>query len=153
MNNSSCLIALNKKARYDYHIEQTFEAGVVLQGWEVKSLRAKKVQLQDSHIIIKKGELWLLNSIITPLITVSTHFVPDQSRTRKLLLNKSEISKLCGSVERKGYTLIPLSLYWKNSLVKCEIALAKGKKEHDKRQIIKERDWQRSKDRLIKSLK
>jgi len=145
-------IAVNRKAHHDYAIEDHFEAGLVLEGWEVKSLRAGRVQLDQSYVLLKKGEAWLLGSLITPLLTASTHIVPDAQRTRKLLLHQSELNKLIGSVERKGYTLIPLKLYWKHNRVKLDIALAKGKKQHDKRAAEKERDWQRDKQRIIKKL-
>ncbi len=143
-------IVVNKKAKHDYFIEQCFEAGVVLEGWEVKSLRAGRVQLRDSYVVFKNNEAWLLGALITPLSSASTHIHPDPTRTRKLLLNKSELDKLYGSVERKGYTLIAISLYWKKGKVKCEIALAKGKKEYDKRQTKKERDWKLQKSRILK---
>lgn len=145
-------IALNRKARHEYTMEQFFEAGIVLHGWEVKSLRAGRVQLDQSYVLLKNGEAFLLGGSITPLITASTHVHPDPQRTRKLLLHASELSKLIGSVERKGYTLIPLKLYWKGNHVKLEIALAKGKKTHDKRAAEKDRDWQRDKQRLAKKL-
>lgn len=143
-------IAQNKKARHDYFIEERFEAGLSLLGWEVKSLRAGKAQLSDSYVIIKNGEAFLLGTLITPLATVSTHFIPDPTRTRKLLLHRAQLSKLIGAVERKGYTIVPLSLYWSHGLAKCEIGLAKGKQEHDKRETEKNRDWQREKQRLMK---
>ncbi len=143
-------IAVNRKARHDYFIEERFEAGVVLEGWEVKSLREGKVQLDQAYVILKDGAPWLFGSQITPLSTVSTHITPDPQRTRKLLLNAREISKLIGQVERKGYTLVPLSLYWKKNRVKLEIGLAKGKKLHDKRETEKERDWVRQKQRLMR---
>jgi SsrA-binding protein len=148
--NTDSKIAQNRKARHDYFIEDTYEAGVALQGWEVKSLRAGRVQLDQGYVFLKDGEVWLFGALITPLPTVSTHFVADPQRTRKLLLNKREISKLIGNVERKGYTLVPLSLYWKNNRIKLEIGLAKGKKLHDKRATEKDRDWQRQKQRLFK---
>ncbi|MDR3478573.1 MAG: SsrA-binding protein SmpB [Gammaproteobacteria bacterium] len=144
-------IALNRKALHEYSIEDRFEAGISLQGWEVKSLRAGRVQLDQSYVIVKNGEAWLLGSNMTPLQTASTHINPDPQRTRKLLLHAKELSKLIGSVERKGYTLIPLSLYWKNNRVKLAIALAKGKKQHDKRAAEKERDWKRDKQRILKN--
>lgn len=122
----------------------------MLEGWEVKSLRAGKTQLDQSYVLLKNGEVWLLGASITPLQTASTHIHPDPQRTRKLLLNKSELNKLIGNVERKGYTLIPLSLYWKGKHIKLQIALAKGKKEHDKRATEKDRDWKRQKQRLLK---
>lgn len=143
-------ITTNKKARFDYYIEKDYEAGLVLEGWEVKSLRAGKVNLTDAHVIIKNEEAWLIGAQIQPLITTSTHTHADPTRTRKLLLNHHELKHLIGSVERQGYTLIPLSLYWKNNRIKIAIALAKGKKEHDKRDTIKERDWQRSRARIMK---
>lgn len=144
-------IAQNKKARFDFFVEEEFEAGLVLQGWEVKSLRAGRVQLIDSHIIIKHGEAWLLGSQIQPLMTASTHIETDPVRTRKLLLHRKELDKLIGHVERKGYTIVALSLYWKQNRVKAKIALAKGKKQHDKRETTKARDWQRDKARLMKT--
>ncbi len=147
----SSTIALNKKARHDFFIEERFEAGLALEGWEVKSLRAGRVQLSESYVLIKSGEAWLFGAHISPLTTASTHIHPDPLRTRKLLLHKSELNKLIGQVERKGYTLAPLALYWKRGRAKLEIGLAKGKKEHDKRAVLKDRDWQREKARLLKS--
>jgi SsrA-binding protein len=144
-------IALNKKARFDYYIEEEFEAGLVLEGWEIKSLRAGKVNLSDAHVIVKRGEAFLLGSQIQALPTAAAHLHPDPSRTRKLLLHKRELDQLIGHVERQGYTLIPLSLYWKKNKVKMRLALAKGKKTHDKRETIKERDWQRTRARLMKN--
>lgn len=149
--NDDHIIAVNRKAHHEYLIEERFEAGVVLEGWEVKSLRAGKIQLDQGYVIIKNHACWLLGSSITPLITASTHTTHDPQRTRKLLLHQKEINKLIGSVERKGFTLIPLRLYWKNNRVKLEIALAKGKKLHDKRATEKDRDWQRQKQRILKS--
>jgi SsrA-binding protein len=145
-------IALNRKAHHEYQIEERFEAGIALQGWEVKSLRASRVQLDQSYVLLKNNEAWLFGGQITPLQTASTHIHADPQRSRKLLLTHRELSKLIGSVERKGYTLIPLSLYWKNKHIKLEIALAKGKKLHDKRATEKERDWQREKQRTLKNL-
>ena len=147
----SSTIALNKKARHDYTIEETFEAGMVLEGWEVKSLRAGRVQIRDSYVLIKDGEAWLLGALITPLPTASTHIQPEPQRTRKLLLNRAELNKLIGAVERKGYTVVPTAMYWKKGHAKLEIALAKGKQAHDKRASEKERDWGREKQRLLKS--
>ncbi|GAB1267872.1 SsrA-binding protein SmpB [Aurantivibrio infirmus] len=147
---SSNTIALNKRARFDYHIEDTVEAGVVLQGWEVKSIREGKVQLTDSYVLFKDGEAWLLGAQIQPLNTASTHYVTDPIRTRKLLLKNKEIGKLRAAAEQKGYTIVATKLYWKNHLVKCAIALAKGKQDHDKRATIKERDWNREKSRTLK---
>lgn len=144
-------IALNKKARYEYFIEERFEAGLALQGWEVKSMRAGKVQLSDAYVIIKGNEAYVIGVLVTPLGTASTHIHPDSTRTRKLLLNRAELDELIGAVERKGYTLIPLAMYWKNSRAKLEIGLAKGKKLHDKREVERDRDWQRDKARVMKS--
>jgi SsrA-binding protein len=143
-------IALNRKARHEFSIEEHFEAGLVLRGWEIKSLRAGRVQLDQSYVLLKDGEAFLFGASITPLLTASTHVVAEPQRTRKLLLKQRELSKLIGSVERKGYTLIPLRLYWKNDYVKLDIALAKGKKLHDKRADEKDRDWARQKQRLLK---
>jgi SsrA-binding protein len=143
-------IAVNRKAHHDYSIEERFEAGMVLQGWEVKSLRAGKVQIDQAYVIIKNHECWLLGGQISPLQTTSTHVIADPTRTRKLLLHSRELGKLSGNIDRKGYTLVPLSLYWKNNRVKMEIGLAKGKKLHDKRATEKDRDWQRQKQRIAK---
>lgn len=147
---NSSNIALNRKARYDYTLEQTFEAGMVLQGWEVKSLRAGRAQLADSYVIIKQGEAWLLGCHITPLLSASTHIHTDATASRKLLLHRAELKRLTGAIEQKGYTLVPVKLYWQRNRVKCEIALAKGKKDYDKRATIKEREWQRAKHNLLK---
>jgi SsrA-binding protein len=146
----SSTIALNKKARHDFFIEERFEAGLALQGWEAKSLRAGRVQLAESYILIKNGEAWLLGTHITPLTTASTHINPDPTRTRKLLLHRRELDKLIGAVERKGYTLVPLALYWKKGRAKLEIALARGKQSHDKRATDKARDWEREKSRILR---
>lgn len=146
----SNIIVQNRKARFDYTIEDCYEAGMALTGWEVKSLRAGKVQLVDSYVIFKDGEAWLLGSLITPLQTASTHFVTDPQRTRKLLLKRREIDKLMAQVEQKGYTCVCTKIYWKNHLIKAEIALAKGKATHDKRAAEKERDWNREKARVLK---
>ncbi len=148
---ASGTIVVNKKVRFDFFIEDEYEAGLVLEGWELKSLRAGKINLSDAHVIIKHGEAWLLGAQIQPLPTASAHTNPDPARTRKLLLNRRELSQLVGSVERQGYTLVPLALYWKKSRVKIKIALAKGKKSHDKRQTTKERDWQRDHSRIMKN--
>ncbi|MCB2427325.1 SsrA-binding protein SmpB [Methylophaga pinxianii] len=145
-------IARNRKARHEFFIEEKFEAGLVLEGWEVKSLREGKAQLSDSYVLIRHGEAWLANALITALKTASTHVVPEPQRDRKLLLNRNELNKLIGAVERKGYTLIPLNMYWKRGKAKIEIALAKGKQMHDKRATMKERDWQRDKERLFKNI-
>ncbi|MBA2657444.1 MAG: SsrA-binding protein SmpB [Tatlockia sp.] len=147
---NSATIALNKKARFEYSLEDEFEAGLVLEGWEVKSLRAGKINLSDSHVIIKYGEAFLLGAQIQPLPTAAVHLLPEANRTRKLLLNRKELNQLIGSVERQGYTLVPLALYWKNNRVKMKIALAKGKKSHDKRETVKDRDWQRDRARIMK---
>lgn len=143
-------IALNKKARHEFSIEERYEAGLVLQGWEVKSLRAGRVQMVDSYMLIKDGEVYWFGGLITPLLSASSHYVADATRTRKVLLNAREISQLIGAVERKGYALIPTAMYWKNGRAKIEIALAKGKKEFDKRETEKDRDWQREKERVFK---
>jgi SsrA-binding protein len=143
-------IAQNKKARFDFELEEKFEAGVMLQGWEVKSLRAGKAQITDSYVLLKNGEAWLIGAQITPLQTVSTHYVTDPTRTRKLLLKQRELEKLIGATQQKGYTCIALALYWKGHLVKAEIALARGKQLHDKRQTEKERDWNREKQRIVR---
>ena len=146
-------IAVNKKARHDYFIIEQMEAGLVLEGWEVKSLRTKSIQLKESYVLIRGMQAWLLGAHINPLATTSTHKVADPTRTRKLLLHKDEIAKLVGAVERKGYTLIPLSMYWKKGVVKLGIAVAKGKQKQDRRASIKERDWKRDKQRLMKNAK
>jgi len=142
-------IALNKKAKFDFALEERIEAGLSLLGWEVKSLREGKAQLTDSYVIFKNGEAWLLGAHITPLPTASTHFVTDPTRTRKLLLKTKEIAKLRAATEQKGYTVVATALYWKSHLVKCEIALGKGKQKHDKRETEKERDWNRQKRRIL----
>lgn len=144
------LIAENRRARYDYFIEERLEAGLVLQGWEVKSMRAGKAQVAEAYVYLKEGEAFLFGANITPLKTASTHVVPEPLRTRKLLLNKAELSRLIGSVERKGYTMIPLDLHWKGGRAKLEIGLAKGKKQHDKRATEKDRDWNRDKARIMR---
>ena len=144
-------IVLNKKARHDFSLGDRFEAGIMLQGWEVKSLRAKKVQIRDSYVFIKNNEAWLSSTVITPLETASTHIHPEPQRMRKLLLHRDEITKLISAVERKGYTLVATAMYWKKGRAKLEVALAKGKKEHDKRASEKDRDWKREKARMLKS--
>ncbi len=156
----SAVIAVNKRASHDYFLEQHFEAGISLQGWEVKALRAGRGSIVDGYVTIKKGEIFLIGANITPLDQACTHVICDPTRTRKLLLNRREIDKLIGSVERAGYTIVPLKLYWKKSFVKVEIALAKGKQDHDKRDSIKERDdkrdsikereWKRDQARVMK---
>ncbi|BAS67995.1 MAG: SsrA-binding protein SmpB [Gammaproteobacteria bacterium] len=147
---SSNTIVVNKKARHDYFIEQSLEAGVSLQGWEVKSLRDNKVQIKESYVILKNNELFLFGSHISPLNTASTHVNADPTRTRKLLLNRIEINRIKDKIDQKGATVVPLKLYWVRGKVKLEIGVAKGKKSHDKRQDIKEKDWQRDKQRLLK---
>ena len=147
----STSIAQNKKARFDYFIEDRIEAGLALQGWEVKSMRAGKAQIVDSYVILREGEAWLLGSHVTPLNTVSTHFVAEPKRIRKLLMNRREIDRLTGLVERKGYTLVALELYWSKNRVKVKVGLAKGKKQHDKRDTEKDRDWQPDKARALKA--
>ena len=143
-------IAENRKARHEYFIEETYEAGIALQGWEVKSLRAGRVQLKEAYVIIRDTEAFLFGSHVSALPTASTHIVPDPIRTRKLLLNRAELNRLIGAVERKGYTIVPLELYWKKGKAKLKIGLAKGKQAHDKRSSEKDRDWQREKGRLMK---
>lgn len=145
----SSTIALNKKAGHEYFIEQRYEAGLVLEGWEAKSLRAGRAQLKESYVLLKDGEAFLMGSHFSPLATASTHIKPDPTRTRKLLLHFHEISRLIGLTERKGYTLVPTALYWKRGRAKLEIGLAKGKKQYDKREAEKDRDWQRDKQRLL----
>ncbi len=147
---SQARIADNKKAVFNYAIEERYEAGMVLQGWEVKALRDGKVQLTDGYVVIKNGELFIIGCQINPLKTASTHVSPDAVRTRKLLLHKEEIRRLIGKVEQKGYTLVPLNLHWKGGNVKCEIALAKGKGEHDKRNTIRDREGKREVERIMK---
>jgi SsrA-binding protein len=142
-------IVVNKKATHDYFLEDKIEAGIVLLGWEVKSLRDKKVQLTDSHVFIKNGEAWLFGAQFVPLPTVSSHYVADPKRTRKLLLNQRELARIIAGVQQKGYTCVCTKLYWKGHLVKAQIALAKGKHEYDKRQVEKEREWNLDKRRML----
>jgi SsrA-binding protein len=148
--NASATIALNKRARHDYHLEQRFEAGLALQGWELKSIRAGRANITEAYAVILSGELFLVGAQMTPLISASTHVVAEAHRTRKLLLHKREIDELVGRVQREGYTLVPTALYWKANKVKAELALAKGKQSHDKREASKERDWARDKQRLLR---
>jgi SsrA-binding protein len=143
-------IADNKKAVFNYHIEERHEAGMVLQGWEVKALREGKVQLTDGYVIIREGELYLIGCQINPLRTTSTHVSAEAARIKKLLLHKDEIRRLVGKIEQKGYTLVPLNLHWKSGKVKCEVALGKGKAEHDKRDTIKDREGKREVERALK---
>ena len=149
-NTNSNTIALNKRAKFDYFIEETLEAGLVLEGWEVKSLREGRANLSESYVFIKQGEVWISGLTITPLNTVSTHIQAEPTRIRKLLLHANEIDRLIGAIDRKGYTLVSTALYWKKNRVKCEIGLAKGKKQQDKRATIKEREWNRDKQRIMK---
>jgi len=143
-------IADNKKAFHDYFIEERYEAGLVLEGWEVKAIRASRVQIKEAYVVIKRGEIFLIGAHITPLLSASTHINPDNVRTRKLLLHAEEISKLVGKVERAGYTLVPLDLHYSKGRVKLSVGLAKGKKQHDKRDTEKERDWVREKGRIMR---
>ena len=149
-NKPSNVIAQNKRASYDYQLLDTYEAGVVLSGWEVKALRMGKVQLTDSYVLMKDGEAWLLGSQITPLDTASTHFVTDPIRTRKLLLNKKELARILVATAAKGQTCVCTQLYWKGHLVKARIAMAQGKQDHDKRDTEKNRDWNRQKQRIVR---
>ncbi len=150
-DSGSSTIVLNKKAGHDYFIEQRFEAGLALEGWEVKALRAGRGQIKESYVTIKDGEAFLFGAHITPLPTASTHIQPDPIRTRKLLMHREELNRLIGLVERRGYTLIPTAMYWKRGRAKLEIGLARGKQLHDKRASEKDRDWQREKERLFKT--
>lgn len=144
-------IALNKRARHEYHIDQRFESGVALKGWEVKSLRAGRINLTDAYAIIKGGEIFLFGASIVPLISASSHVIADDRRTRKLLLHRAEIDTLIGAVERKGYTLVPMAMYWKANKIKIELGLARGKQDHDKRDAEKDRDWAREKQRTMRA--
>lgn len=143
-------IADNKKAFHDYFIEERYEAGLMLEGWEVKSIRAGRVQIKEAYVLIKRGELYLIGAHISPLLSASTHVLPDPVRTRKLLLNRREIDQLIGKVERAGYALVPLDLHYSKGRVKLSVGLAKGKKQHDKRDTEKERDWVREKARVMR---
>jgi SsrA-binding protein len=143
-------IVENKKAFHDYFIEQRFEAGIALEGWEVKAIRAGRANLKEAYVTISNAELYLIGCHMSPLPTASTHVMPDPTRTRKLLLHANEISKLIGSVERAGYTLIPLDMHYSRGRVKVDIGLAKGKKQHDKRQATKEKEWQREQQRILR---
>ncbi|NYZ63329.1 SsrA-binding protein SmpB [Luteimonas deserti] len=148
--NSTGTIALNKRARYEYHLEDRYEAGLALQGWELKAIRAGRANIGESYAIIRNGELFLFGAQITPLIQASTHVVADAHRTRKLLLHRREIDVLVGRVQRDGYTVVPTALYWKGNKIKAEIALAKGKQKHDKRDTERDRDWARDKQRVMR---
>ena len=143
-------IAQNKKARYDYAIEENFEAGLSLLGWEIKSIRDGRIQMGESYVFIRDGELWWFGASITPLTTASTHVNTDPFRNRKLLMHRKEINRLIGKLDIQGFTLVPLSIYWKNGKVKMDVGLAKGKTTHDKRNTEKDRDWQRDKQRILK---
>ena len=149
--NSTGTVALNKRARHEYHLEQRHEAGLSLQGWELKSIRAGRANITEAYAVIRNGELYLFGAQITPLISASSHVVADERRTRKLLLHRAEIDTLIGRVERDGYTLVPTALYWKGNRIKAELALAKGKQSHDKREASKDRDWNREKQRVLRA--
>ncbi len=149
-SNPQALIADNRRARYDYAVGERYEAGLCLQGWEVKALRAGRAQIGEAYVYLRDGEAYLFGAHITPLKTASTHVIPDPIRTRKLLLNRSELDHLVGAVEREGYTLVPLDLHWVNGRAKLRIGLAKGKKQHDKRATEKDRDWQRDRARVMR---
>ena len=148
--NGGGTIALNKRARHEFHIEQRYEAGLALQGWELKSIRAGRANITEAYAVVRDGELFLFGAQITPLISASTHVVADDRRTRKLLLNRREIDVLIGKVQRDGYTLVPTAMYWKGNKVKAELGLARGKQMHDKREASKERDWNREKQRVLR---
>ncbi len=148
---SPSTIAQNRKARFEFFIEESFESGLALQGWEVKSLRAGKGQLSEAYVTLRNGEAWLLGSHITPLTSASTHVNADPARTRKLLLHRQELDRLTGLVERRGYTLVPLEMYWKAGRAKLAVGLARGKKQHDKRATEKDRDWKLQKSRAMKA--
>lgn len=150
MSNSNATIAVNRRARHEYFVEEKFEAGLALLGWEVKSLRAGKANLTDAYVLIKNNEAWLFGAHFTPLLQASTHVIADPVRSRKLLLSRREIDRIMGDVQQKGHTCVPLSLYWSKGRAKCEIAIVKGKQLHDKRETEKERDWQREKQRLLR---
>lgn len=144
-------ITLNRSARHDFHLEDRYEAGLALQGWELKAIRAGRIGIGESYALVKNGEIFLFGAQITPLISASSHVIADDRRTRKLLMHRHEIDKLVGKIERDGYTLIPTAMYWSGNKVKLELALAKGKKDHDKRASEKDRDWQREKQRTMRS--
>ena len=146
-------IAVNRKARFDYFIEETYEAGISLLGWEVKSMRAGKAQVAEAYVYLKNGEAYLFGAHLNPLISASTHVNTDPTRTRKLLLQRRQLDHLVGAVERQGYTLVPLELYWKDGRAKLAVGLAKGKKQHDKRATDKDRNWQRDKSRIMKAMR
>ncbi len=143
-------IAVNKRARFEFAIEERIEAGLALEGWEVKALREGRVQFADSYVLLKNNEAFLFGCLINPLPTVSTHITPDPTRTRKLLLHRRQLDQLIAAVDRKGYTVVPTAMYWSKGRAKVEIGMAKGKKQHDKRKVVKERDWEREKGRIMK---
>lgn len=147
----SSTIAVNKRARFEFHLDERIEAGIALEGWEVKALRAGKIQFGESYVLLKNGDAFLFGCLITPLVSASTHVRPEPMRNRRLLLHRRELDRLIGLVERKGHTLVPTAMYWSKGKVKVEIALARGKQAHDKRQTEKDRDWARQKGRLLKS--
>ena len=149
-NKTSNNIVINRRARFDFYIKQCFEAGIVLQGWEVKSLRKGNAQITESYIQLKKGEAWIIKSTISPLLSASTHIKPNPYRNRKLLLHKKELQSLIGVMEKRSYSLIPTKIYWNKSKVKIELSVAIGKKKYDKRKLIKDREWSRTKERIIK---
>lgn len=150
-NKPSSTVGVNKKARFEYFIDEKFEAGLVLEGWEVKSLREGKLNITESYVILKDGEAFLLGANIAPLLTASTHINPDPTRTRKLLLHRKQLSTILGAVSRQGFTCVALSIYWSRGRAKCEIALAKGKQKHDKRETQKQQDWKRDKQRILRN--
>lgn len=147
---NSNTIALNKRAKFDFELSEKFEAGLVLEGWEVKAIRAGSVQLTDSYVLLRNGEAWLLGSTIMPLSSASTHVIADPQRTRKLLLHAKELARIYAATSQKGFTCVCTAMYWKGNKVKCEIALGKGKKSHDKRTTERDRDWNRQKERLMR---
>ncbi len=149
-NGAGGTIALNKRARHEYHLEDRFEAGMALQGWELKAIRAGRANITESYAVVRSGEIFLFGAQITPLLQASTHVIADDRRTRKLLLHRREIDMLVGKVERDGYTIVPSAMYWKGNKVKIEISLAKGKQTHDKRDAAKDRDWARDKQRVMR---
>lgn len=151
MSEKSATIALNKRARFEYHLDERFEAGIEMKGWEVKALRAGRIQFGESYVLLKNGEAFLIGCLITPLSSASSHVAADPTRIRKLLLHRREIDHLIGMVERKGQTVVPTAMYWKQGRVKVEIAVARGKKLHDKRRTEKDRDWERQKARLTRN--
>ncbi len=145
------VVAVNRRARHDYFIEERIEAGLALQGWEVRSLRSGRAQIAEAYVVMRRGEAWLLGAHIPPLPSASTHVITDATRTRKLLMHRHEIDKLIGATERRGYTVVPLQLYWQRGRAKLEIGLAKGKRKHDKREAEKEKDWERDRQRLLRN--